>query len=168
MLHRFPWIYRVSAGEVHRQTPLEKVADPATPVPADSRAYLYLHCRRSADAATLPFEAAVRVAGAWYTSAWGRRDLAPDEPDAESTAVQLPAGTTEAGISAIALRAMEPPRHPAEVALVRAFLLDDRYRPRAPLPARGTVRFTAKEPGRTVWDRRTGVGPSSSVARLRL
>jgi hypothetical protein len=168
VLHRFPWIYRVSAGEVHRQTPLEKVADPATPVPADSRAYLYLHCRRSADAATLPFEAAVRVAGAWYTSAWGRRDLAPDEPDAESTAVKLPAGTTEAGISAIALRAMEPPRHPAEVALVRAFLLDDRYRPRAPLPARGTVRFTAKERDRTVWERRTGVAPSSSVARLRL
>jgi hypothetical protein len=154
VLHRFPWIYQVSAGEVHRQTPLEEVADPATPAPADPRAYLYLHCKRSAGAATLPFEAAVRVGGAWYTSAWGRRDLAPDEPDAESTAVKLPAGTTEAGISAIALHAMEPPRHPAEVALVRAFLLDERYRPRAPLPARGTVRLRSGASNQIVWERR--------------
>ena len=99
----------------------------------------------------------MRVGGAWFTSTWGRRDLAPDEPDAESTAVKLPAGTTEAGISAIALHAMEPPRHPAEVALVRAFLLDHRYRPRAPLPARGTVRLTAVEQRRTVWERRLGI-----------
>src|SRR5262249_45237622 len=42
VLHRFPWIYQVSAGEVHRQTHLEEVADPATSVPADPRAYLYL------------------------------------------------------------------------------------------------------------------------------
>ncbi len=157
VLHRFPWIYQVSAGEVHRQTPLEEVADPATPAPADPRAYLYLHCKRSMGAATLPLEAAVRVGGAWYTSTWGRRDLAPDEPDAESTAVKLPAGTTEAGISAIALHAMEPPRQTAEVALVRAFLLDDRYRPRAPLPARGTVRLTAVEQRRTVWERRPAI-----------
>ena len=157
VLHRFPWIYRVSAAEVHRQAHLEEVADPATPVPADPRAYLYLHCKRSTGAAALPLEAAVRVGGAWFTSTWGRRDLAPDEPDAESTAVKLPAGTTEAGISAIALHAMEPPRHPAEVALVRAFLLDHRYRPRAPLPARGTVRLTAVEQRRTVWERRLGI-----------
>ena len=79
--------------------------------------------------------------------------MALDEPDAESTAVKLPAGTTEAGISAIALHAMESPRHPAEVALVRAFLLDHRYRPRAPLPARGTVRLMTGAPNQIVWER---------------
>jgi hypothetical protein len=93
------------------------------------------------------------VRGAWYTSAWGRPDLAFAEPDAESTAVKVPAGTTEAEVTGIALRAFDPPAEPADVRLVRAFFLDGAYRPRPPFAGGAACRLTRREPRRVVWER---------------
>ena len=148
--HRFPWITRVSALEVLRQVPLEALPAPASRAAADPRCYLFLQWKR-APGATLPLEAGVRVRDTWYTSAWGRPDLAFREADAESTAVKLPAGTTEQDVTAISLRALEPSPDGAEIRLVRAFFLDAAYRPRRALPARGACRLVADRPLVVVW-----------------
>jgi len=152
VLHRFPWVYRVSALEVLRQVPLEAPPSPASPAAADSRSYLFLQWKRAAGPAP-PLEAGVRVSGTWYTSAWGRPDLAMHGDDAESTAVKLPPGTTKQDVTAISLRALEPPREGVAVNLVRAFFLDPTYRPGRALPARGACRLTAGRPQAIVWER---------------
>ncbi len=153
VLHRFPWIYRVSALEILRQVPLEASPSPASPAAADPRCYLFLQWKR-APGAILPLEGGVRVGGTWYTSAWGRPDLAFRGADAESTAVKLPPGTKEQDVAAISLRALELPLEGAEVRLVRAFFLGATYRPRRVLPASGACRLTAERPQAVVWERR--------------
>src|SRR5579885_3059070 len=100
-----------------------------------------------------PLETLVRVRGRWYSSAWGRRELACEGPDAESTAVNLPAHTTEADVEAIALRALSVPPAQAEVRLVRAFFLDGGYSPRPPVASGGACRLTSSHPQATVWSR---------------
>lgn len=155
VLQRFPWIYRVSALEVLRQVPLEGPPVADSPAAADLRSYLFLQWKRRSGPVA-PLEACVRVGTAWHTSAWGRADLAFDEPDAESTAVKVPAGVTEADVTGIALRTLHPPRDPVEVALVRAFFLDADYRPRPSIAAPAFCRLTADEPHQVVWTR--GVG----------
>lgn len=149
---RFPWIYRVSALEVLRQARLEAVPVPESPFPADPRVYLYVEWARISGP-VLPLEAQARVHGQWYGSAWGRRELAFDEPDAESTAVKLPPGTTEGEVEAIALRTFAPPSEGAEVRFVRAFLLDGDYRPRPPLAKGGVCRLGPARLWETVWTR---------------
>jgi len=152
VLQRFPWVYRVSALEVVRQVTLEVAATPDTRLAADPRHYLFLQWKRQpGDVCAL--EAAVRVGDRWYTSAWGRPDLAFGGTDAESTAVKLPAGASEETIQAIGLRAAAPIATPVEVRLVRAFFLDDAYRPRQSLPARGTARVAGTEAWVTAWER---------------
>ncbi|HXX39162.1 MAG TPA: hypothetical protein VEP50_13630 [bacterium] len=153
VMHRFPWTYRVSALEVVRQVALEPVADPRRPAPADPRAYLFLQWkRRTLDMS--PLEAGVRTDETWYTSAWGRAELAFEGEDAESTAVKLPAGISASDITAIALRAVAPLPTPLEVRLVRAFFLDDNYRPRPELPAKGSATLRAPGTWASVWERR--------------
>jgi hypothetical protein len=71
---------------------------------ADPANYAYLQWKRQ-PGDTCPLEAAVRVGDRWYTSAWGRADLAFRGADAESTAVKLPPGTSGEAIAAIAVRA---------------------------------------------------------------
>jgi len=152
VLQRFPWVYRVSALEVVRQVTLEAVATPDTRLAADPRRYLFLQWkRRPGDVCAL--EAAVRVGDRWYTSAWGRADLAFRGPDAESTAVKLPAGASEEAIAAIGLRAVAALATPVKVRLVRAFFLDDAYRPRQSLPARGTATVDGRKTWVTAWER---------------
>lgn len=158
VLQRYPWIYRVSALEVLRQVPLEADPSPASQAAADLRSYVFLQWKRpprsGLHGAKVPLEAGVRVHGAWYTSAWGRPDLAFAEPDAESTAVKVPAGTTEADVTAISLRAFDPPAEPLEVRLVRAFFLDGGYRPRPPFAGGAACRLTRHAPHGVVWERR--------------
>ncbi|HKV43141.1 MAG TPA: hypothetical protein VJT32_00470, partial [bacterium] len=149
VLQRFPWIYRVSALEVLRQVPLDDPS-PDSRGPADLRSYVYVQWKRPPGPET-PLEAAVRVGGNWYASAWGQPDLAFAGPDAESTAVKVPIGTDEAAITGIALRALEPPGAPLAVRLVRAFLLDDRYGPR-PSFAAGGVCLTRRQPHAAAWE----------------
>ena len=158
VLQRFPWIYRVSAQEVLRQVPLESPPSADSPAPADPRSYVFLQWHRRGGPA-VPLEAGVRVGNSWYTSAWGRRALGFTDPDAESTAVKVPAGTTEEGIAAIALHALAAPAEPAEVRLVRAFVLDEDFRPRRPFTASGSsadCRLTARAPRCVAWQRRAG------------
>jgi hypothetical protein len=150
--HRVPWVYRVSALEVVRQVPLEQDPVPASLAPADPRCYLYVQWTRVSGPAG-PLETLVRVRGRWYSSAWGRRELACEGPDAESTAVKLPAHTTEADVEAIALRALSVPPAQAEVRLVRAFFLDGSYSPRPPVASGGACRLTSSHPQATVWSR---------------
>jgi hypothetical protein len=69
------------------------------------------------------------------------------------------AGTTEADITGVALRALEPPPHPVEVALVPAFFLDAAYRPRPSFIAREVCRLSAEEPARMLWGR-----PSNKIS----
>jgi len=157
VLQRFPWIYRVSALEILRQVPLERRPAPSTPAPADLRAYLFLQWKRRPGTSG-PLEAGVRIGDRWYTSAWGRPDLAFRGADAESTAVKLPAGTADAAIEAIAVRAVAPAAAPIELALVRAFRLDDAYLPGRALDARGTVRLTDPGIWAVAWTR-TGEDP---------
>lgn len=152
VLHQFPWIYRVSALEVLRHVEMDPHHVPTSPGAADLRSYVFLQWKRAPEA-TLPLEAAVRARGAWYTSAWGRRDLAFEGPDGESTAVGLPAGITADDVTGISLRAFDPPAGVAEIRLVRAFSLDDDYRPRRSLPAQGVGRLTAVRPHVMVWER---------------
>lgn len=151
VLQRFPWIYRVSALEVLRQTPREADSSPESPAAADLRSYVFLHWKRP-EGASFPLEAAVRTGGVWYASGWGRPDLAFADPDAESTAVKVPAGTSEAEITSIALRALGPPPGPAAISLVRAFFLDAEYRPR-PSFAAGQIRLTAHDLRGVAWER---------------
>ncbi|TMI83127.1 MAG: hypothetical protein E6H03_04305 [Bacillati bacterium ANGP1] len=156
VLQRYPWIYRVSALEVLRQVPLEADPSPASEAAADLRSYVFLQWKRlpgPAPGTNLPLEAGVRVRDVWYTSAWGSPDLAFAEPDAESTTVKVPAGTTEADVTGIALRAFDPPAEPADVRLVRAFFLDGEYRPRPPFAGGAACRLTRREPRRVVWER---------------
>lgn len=155
VLQQFPWIYRVSALEVLRQVHLEASSLPSATAPADLRSYLYLQWKRLGGPA-VPLEACARVGDAWYTSAWGQADLAFDEPDAESTAVKLPLGATEADVSAIALRVLGTPHEPLGVALVRAFFLDEGYRPCPSLAAPAVCRLSAVEPQRMIWTRAGG------------
>ncbi len=152
---RFPWIYRVSALEVLRQVVLERTPEPSSPSPADLRAYLFLQWKRGADASA-PLEAGVLIGGRWYTSAWGRPDLAFCGADAESTAIKLPPGTVDSAVEAIAVRTAAPSRVPIPVTLVRAFRLDDRYLPGTPLAASGTIRLTEPNAWGIAWDRRSG------------
>ncbi len=154
VLHRFPWIYRVSGLEVHRQVALDPQRSPASPAAADPRSYVFLQWKRTAGA-TLPLEAAVRAHGVWHTSAGGRRDLAFEGPDGESTAVRLPPGVTEDDVTGISLRAFEPPDEEAKIRLVRVFSLDEEYRPRPSLAAGGVCRLTAARPQAIVWQRGT-------------
>ena len=151
VLQRFPWIYRVSALEVLRQVPLDPDPSPHSRGPADLRSYVYVQWKRP-PGTELPLEAAVRVEGIWYTSAWGQPGLAFTDPDGESTAVKVPVGTDEATITGIALRAFRPPGAALAVKLVRAFLLDDRYGPR-PSFAAGGVRLTHDQPHAVAWER---------------
>lgn len=152
VLQQFPWIYRISALEVLRQVPLEMPPMPESPAPADPRSYLFLQWRRLRGP-VVPLEASARVGDTWYTSAWGRVDLMFDDADAESTAVKLAPGATETKITGIALRTPTPPSTPVEVALVRAFFLDEAYRPRPSLAAPATCRLSAGAPCRVVWAR---------------
>ena len=76
-----------------------------------------------------------------------------DDADAESTAVKLPLGAIETKITGIALRTPNLPSTPVEVALVRAFFLDEGYRPRPPLTAPAVCRLSAGAPCRVVWAR---------------
>jgi hypothetical protein len=152
VLQQFPWVYRVSAMEVLRQVPLEVPPVPDAPAPGDLRAYLFLQWRR-VRGPVVPLEACVRAGGRWYTSAWGREDLAFDDPDAESTAVKMPPATTEAEVSAIALRVMKPIREAAQVALVRAFFLGEGYRPRPSFAGPAVCQLNAAGPEQVVWTR---------------
>ncbi len=154
VLQQFPWIYRVSALEVLRQVPLEVPSSPDSQAPTDLRSYLFLQWKRLRGPAA-PLEACARVGRAWHHSAWGRVELAFDDPDAESTAVKVPAGTTEADITGVALRVLEPPRRSLEVALVRAFFLDAAYRPRPSFIPPEVCRLSAEEPARMLWGRRS-------------
>jgi len=162
VLQRFPWIYRVSALEVLRQVALEQTPDSSSPAPADLRGYLFLHWKRR-PGASQPLEAGVRIGGCWYTSAWGRPDLAFGGADAESTAVKLPPGADDAAIDAIAVRAVSPVAVPIDAALVRAFRLDDRYLPGSALAARGAVRITEPNTWAVAWER-AGERPQSPGA----
>jgi len=157
VMHRFPWAYRVSALEVTRQVALETVANPRSCVPADPRAYLFLQWkRRTPD--TGPLEAAVWIGEHCYTSAWGRPTLAFEGEDAESTAVKLPPDAAEDAIRAIAIRAVAHPAAPLEVRLVRAFLLDEGYRPRPPLAVEGTAALRVAGEWAIVWTRPASLG----------
>ncbi len=160
VLQQFPWIYRVSALEILRQVPLEALPLPSSTAPADLRSYLYIQWKRLGGPA-IPLEACVRVGDAWYTSAWGRADLAFDERDAESAAVKLPPGTAEADIMGIGIRALSAPLQPIEIALVRAFFLDEAYRPRSSLAAPTVRRLRAGEPSQVVWARQERRDPAS-------
>ncbi len=142
VLHRFPWIYHVSGLEVRRQVALG----------VDLRSYLFLQWKR-APGATLPLEAAVQARGTWYTSTSGRRDLAFEGADGESTAIGLPPGISDDDVTGISLRALDPPDGDAEIHLVRAFSLDDDSKPRPSLPAGGVCRLTAARPHAIVWKR---------------
>lgn len=154
ILHQFPWIYRVSGLEVHRQVALDSHGSPASPDAADPRSYVFLQWKR-APGATLPLEAAVRANGVWHTSAGGRRDLAFEGPDGECTAIGLPRDVTEDDVTGISLRAFEPPDGEAEIRLVRIFFLNKEYRPRPSLAAGGVCRLTAARPHAIVWQRRS-------------
>jgi len=151
VLQRFPWIYRVSALEVVRQVPLDPKPSPASPAAADPRRYVFLQWKRK-NGPLVPLEATVRVSGTWYPSAWGRTDLALAEPDGESTAVRVPPGTTETQISGIALRALERPRIPLEVSLIRAFFLNEDYLPRPVFAAGGVCRLDPQKPWAVAWE----------------
>jgi len=153
--YKFPWIHRVSALEVARQDRLEQEPRSMSETPADPRAYVYLQFRREAGPpGAHGLEALAHIGGAWYGSAWGRRDLAMRGEDAESTAVKLPAGAGEADVDAIAVRAAEPPRRATTVRFVRAFCLDDRCHPRTPFAsAASTCRLSADRSRATVWRR---------------
>lgn len=152
VLQRFPWISHLSAVEIRREGTLERVPRPERDAPADPRAYVFLQWKRRRGP-LVALEAAVRVRGVWYTSAWERRPLAFEGPDAESTAVKLPAGTTEDAIDAIALSAFDPPREGVEVRLVRAFLLDGGDRPRPSFVRAADCRLTGAGGRHLVWQR---------------
>ena len=152
VLHRFPWIYQVSGLEVRRQVALDPHRSQASPAGADLRSYMFLQWKR-APGAILPLEAAVRARGTWYTSAGGRRDLAFEGSDGESTAVGLPPGINDDDVTGISLRALDPPDGDAEIRLVRAFFLSDDYKPRPSLPAGGVCRLTAARSHAIVWRR---------------
>jgi hypothetical protein len=152
VLQQFPWIYRVSALEVLRQVPLEVPSPPESYAPTDLRSYVFLQWKRLRGPAA-PLEACVRVGSAWHHSAWGRLELAFDEPDGESTAIKVQAGTAEAEITGVALRALKPPPEPIEVALVRAFFLDAAYRPRPSFIPRTICRLSGAEPAQMLWGR---------------
>ncbi len=81
--------------------------------------------------------------------------LAFQEADAESTAVKVPAGTTEADITGVAIRVLEPPPQPVEVALVRAFFLDAAYLPRPSFIPPEVCRLNGQERARMLWGRRS-------------
>jgi len=153
VLHRFPWIYRVSALEVARQATLETEPSPESPAPADLRCYLFLQWKR-VTGPPVALEAAARVRGTWRPSGWERPEMAFAGADAESTAVKCAHGVTEDDVTGIAIRAFDPPKEPVELRLVRAFFLDVRYRPRPPLPASGMCTLTATQPRAVVWERR--------------
>ncbi|HLY23422.1 MAG TPA: hypothetical protein VKT83_13235 [bacterium] len=149
--YRFPWIQRVSSLEVVRQEHLDGTSHAAADAPADPRAYAYLQFKRDSDAVAVPLEALVRIRGAWHGSAWGRADLAMRGDDAESTAVKLPPGAGDGDVEAIAIRAIEPRSQGVTVRFVRAYCLDDEYRPRTPfaVPADGrpaTMKSTPESP----------------------
>lgn len=153
---RFPWIQRVTALEVIRQERLEAEPRSLSDAPADPRAYVYLHFRRDAAAAAPALEALARIRGVWHGSAWRRPGLAMRGDDAESTAIKLPPGAGEADVEAIAIRALDPPPRGGTVRFVRAYCLDDGYRPRTPFalpetPAACTL--TAAAPEATIWTR---------------
>jgi hypothetical protein len=161
VLHRFPWIYRVSALEVARQEPLAADPPPGSTAAADLRRYVFLQWKR-APGSTVPLEAAVMAGGTWYTSGWGRPDLTFGDVDGESTAVRLPLDSGESAVTAIAVRAVEPRDDAIEVRLVRAFFLDQTYRPRRTFAEGGVLRLTADHPRATAWER---VGPVRRDAR---
>jgi hypothetical protein len=154
--YRFPWIQRVSSLEVVRQEHVDLAPRSAEAAPADPRAYAYLQFKRDPDATATPLEALARIRGVWYGSAWGRAELAMRGEDAESTAVKLPPGAGEADVEAIAIRAFDLPSRGGTVRFVRAYCLDDDYRPRTPFaapepPAARTL--TAAAPEATIWTR---------------
>jgi hypothetical protein len=156
--YRFPWIQRVSSLEVVRQEHLDGTSHAAADAPADPRAYAYLQFRRDPDAVAMPLEALVRIRGAWHGSAWGRADLAMRGDDAESTAVKLPPGAGERDVEMLAIRAIEPPSQGGTVRFVRAYCLDETYRPRRPFavpvgqpPPACTL--TPAAPEATIWTR---------------
>lgn len=152
--YRFPWIHRVSALEVMRQERLEREPRSATPAAADPRAYLYVQIRRLPPGGPAPgVEALARIRGAWYGSAWHRPDLAFRGQDAESTAVKLPPGSGEDEIQAIALRVVEPSPSPVALRFVRAFCLDDAYRPRPSFAGPAECTLGAEAPEVQVWRR---------------
>ena len=154
--YRFPWIQRVSGLEVVRQEHLEREPYSAAETPADPRAYLYLQFKRASDAEGVPLEARARIHGAWRGSAWGRLDLAMRGEDAESTAIKLPPGAGQADIETIAIRALDLPGGSATVRFVRAYCLDDGYRPRpalAPPEVPAVATLSAAAPEATVWPR---------------
>ena len=137
--YRFPWIQRVSSLEVVRQERLDGTVRAAADAPADPRAYAYFQFKRDPDAVAMPLEALAKIRGVWHGSAWGRADLAMRGEDAESTTVKLPRGAGEGDVEAIAIRAFDPPSRGGRVRFVRAYCLDDEYRPRPPfaVPAGG-------------------------------
>jgi hypothetical protein len=149
VMHAFPWTWRVSAQEVVRQVALEPIPMPATPAPADPRAYVFLHWKRE-PSGRIPLEAAVQIGDAWYTSAWGRADLAFAGDDAEATAIKIPAASG-ASPTAVAVRALAAPAGPAGVRLVRAFVLDETYRPGPALAASGAAQLRLAGAWVPVW-----------------
>jgi len=154
--YRFPWIHRVSALEVARHEAARAAGEPLAPggaAPVDPRAYVYVQCKRDADAAVPALEALIRISGAWHGSAGGRPEFAMQGDDAECTAIRLPAGARDTDVEAIAIRAIDQPPRDAMVRFVRAFCLDERGRPQAPFAAAAAGTLSAAAPEATVWRR---------------
>jgi hypothetical protein len=150
---RFPWIYRASALEVARQERLEAEPRTAGPDPADLRAYVYVQVKRPAAAAGIPLEALALVRGTWVGSAWGRVEFAFRDEDAESTAIKLPAGRGQGDVEALALRALEPADRDVSIRFVRAFCLDQDYRPRPPFAGPAVCTLAVGSRHAEVWRR---------------
>ena len=143
-----PWTYRVSAEEARREGRIVSAVRLGSGRIVDPRRYAYLEACAQVEDAALSFAVEVTPPGgapSWFESDGGRPRFRVQRGGCFQAAVALPAGTTEASVSALRVRADtrlpdvgEQPLPPGSGAarltrVNRLFLLNEDFAPGASL-----------------------------------
>ena len=160
-----PWTYWVMAQEMIREGQIEAPSDPSTSALGDQRTYLYVEIKKQtggpnsgnswvgvAIGVRLKSDPSILYRSDHSTAGWA---IQRDVPAA--TTVELPVGTTAAGIASIeAIRATSGSKDSGVsvtvTAINRAFFLDTGYLPQASFAVwNGSVTLSPSTPTAVLW-----------------
>jgi hypothetical protein len=160
-----PWTYQVMAQEMIREGKVEPVASPDTPQLSDQRDYLFAEVRKQTAYAAPPpllswagLALAVKLKGndRWFTSNHGIPDSSIQRDDPAATTIELPPGTDQSAIEAVAALAV-PVGTPGDFAITvtalnRGFFLGHDFRPHPSFVRwSGSQTLTAQRPSVVLW-----------------
>jgi hypothetical protein len=138
LMDRFPWSYRLMAEELAREGKIRPFGTASPTAVGDPRNYLYLEMEAENHDAGLVAWVKLKGSPRWYSSNLGEPELAITRSGWFRTTVELPPGTREDSVEALAVGCIRvKERSPDEAGaacglknIQKAFFLDRDYRPR--------------------------------------